>query len=149
MVRRIRALFAVIFVMVSTTTYASDVSVYIDESIVEFDVPPAINDGRAMVPMRKIFEELGCEVEWLSDSQTIIATKNAKIMALQIGKNKIILTDIETNITEVYELDVAPQIMDGRTLVPVRAISELLDYSVEWDSVTYQVKIYTEKVMDE
>lgn len=55
--------------------------------------------------MRKIFEELGCDVDWLADTRTVIATQNSKIIALQIDQSKIISTDIETGITEITEID--------------------------------------------
>lgn len=130
--------------MFSVTCYASDISVMIDSRIIEFDVQSIILNERTLVPMRKIFEELGCSIEWLAETQTVLATKNSKIMALQVGKNKIISTDIETGITEVKEIDISPIIYNDRTLIPVRAISELLGYTVEWDSEEFVVNIFTQ-----
>lgn len=91
--------------------------------------------------MRKIFEELGCEVEWLSESQTVIATHNSKIIALQIGANKVISNDIETGMTDVIETDIAPILHNNKTMVPVRVISETLGYKVDWNGQTQTVII--------
>ena len=123
------------------TCYASDITVTINSIPVEFDVPPIIKNERTLVPMRKIFEELGCEVEWLSESQTVIATHNSKIIALQIDKNKIITSDIETGKSEVLEIDTAPILYENKTLVPVRVISETLGYNVDWNNQSRTVII--------
>ena len=130
--------------MFCSLCYAEGIDVIINETVVDFDVPPIIENNRTLVPMRKIFEGLGCDVEWLAESQTIIATKNSKIMALQIGKNKIISNYIETGETSVTEIDTAPIIYNNRTLVPVRVISESLGCTVNWDGKTQTVIIKTE-----
>ena len=136
--------FLILFILFNSFfCQASEIMVKIDDKTVEFDVSPMIQNGRTLVPMRKIFEELGCEVEWLADVQTIIAVKNNLIIALQIGKNKVILTDIETNSTTVTELEVSPVIYNSRTFVPVRAISDCLGYKVNWDGGIQTVFIKT------
>ena len=142
--KRILTVILVLLLMFSSVGYAEDIKVVINENEVEFDVPPIIENNRTLVPMRKIFEGLGCDVEWLAESQTIIATKNSKIMALKIGKNKIISNDIETGETSVTEIDTAPIIYNNRTLVPVRVISESLGCTVNWDGKTQTVIITTE-----
>ena len=142
--KKLTFIFLVICFVFNSTVFASGISVEIDSKNIDFDVPPIIENNRTLVPMRKIFEELGCDVEWLSDSQTVIATKNSKIIALQIGKNKIIATDIEMGENTITEIDTAPIIHNGRTLVPVRVISEALGCSVEWDSESQTVIIKTE-----
>lgn len=141
---KLKILFLVIAVMLPPICYASDISVRIDNKNIEFDVPPIIENNRTLVPMRKIFEELGCDVEWLAESKTVIATKNSRIIALQIGKNKIISTDVETGESVVTEIDISPIIYNNRTLVPVRVISECLGYNVEWKSDEKTVLIYRE-----
>ena len=141
--KKLTFIFLIICLVFNSTVFASGTSVEIDSKNIEFDVSPIIENSRTLVPMRKIFEELGCEVEWLSESQTVIVTKNSKIIALQIGKNKIISTDIETGENVVTEIDTAPQIHNGRTLVPVRVISESLGCNVEWDGESQTVIIKT------
>ena len=139
--KRVLSFILMLFAMVGSVCHAEGIGVVIDDEIINFDVSPIIENGRTLVPMRKIFEELGCEVEWLSESRTVIATKNSKIIALQIGKNKIISTDIETGVSTVTETDTAPKIHNGRTLVPVRVISESLGCIVEWDGENQTVII--------
>ena len=111
-----------------------DIKVLLNGSEIEFDQPPIIRDDRTLVPMRAIFEAMGCEVEW--DDGTINVRKgNKDIMTLWIDRAEMWLPD--GNII----LDVPPQIVNDRTLVPVRAISESMGADVEWDGNSRTVKI--------
>ena len=141
--KKFKIFLLIICVLFSMTCYASDIDVQINNKSILFDVLPIIQNNRTLVPMRKIFEELGCDVEWLAESQTIIATKNSKVIALQIGKNAIVISDIELQKSFVIEIDVAPVIYYDRTLVPIRVISECLGHSVDWDNETNTVIITT------
>ena len=129
--------------LIPTTSFATQISVIIDNETIEFDVSPTIQDNRVLVPIRKIFEKFNCNVEWIEKSQTVIATQNNKIISLRVGKNIIICTDIETGLTKIREIDVAPIIQNGRTLVPIRVISESLNYYVDWIPETNSVIIKT------
>ncbi len=124
---------------------SNDVAVQINGVPVQFDVPAQIIGDRTMVPMRKIFETFSATVEWLAESQTIMATRGPLVMAMVIGKPVISTFNIETGETKAIELDVPPCIVTGpeggRTLVPVRAISESLGMTVDWDDVTRTVFI--------
>lgn len=89
---------------------------------------PVIIDDRTLVPMRDIFEALDCEVTWDDSTKTVTAiNKHGTTITLVIGENKMLKNDI------VIELDVAPQIINDSTMIPVRAVSEALDLVVEWD----------------
>ncbi len=121
-----------------------DIAVYVDGGKVEFDVQPQIISDRTMVPMRKIFEALGAEVEWVGDSQMIFATLGSKCALYQIGKYAMAVNDFSTDTVTKTELDAAPVIVDGRTLVPVRAVSEAFGMRVEWDDDAHTVSVYSE-----
>jgi len=92
-----------------------------------FDVPPVIQSGRTLVPLRAIFEELGATVEWEEATRTIIANKGNTWLTLRIGDRN---AEINGNSTSI---DVPPQITNGRTLVPLRFISESLGAEVSWN----------------
>jgi len=103
-----------------------------------FDVPPQIIDGRTMVPMRAIFEAFGAEVLWNDAEKTITATKDTTVITLKIGN-----TTLQKGYRTIT-LDVPPQIVENRTLVPVRAIAESFGAEVLWDAETKTVKITTD-----
>lgn len=114
------------------------VSVVLNGSLLEFDVPPQIIDGRTMVPVRKIFESLGALVEWNDETRTVTATTKTRVVIMQIDNNVI-----NVNGDEIV-LDVPPMIVADRTLVPVRAASEGLGALVEWDDSAKTVIITVE-----
>lgn len=125
--------------------YAQDeITVTINGYFVMFDVPPQIINGRTMVPMRIIFESLGANVDWVGEENLVVATYKTNIITMPIGEMSFSVTDVLTNETRVVELDVAPTIIDGRTLVPARAVSEAIGKTVNWDNDTRTVIITDE-----
>ena len=116
------------------------VTVLINGVELETDVPAQIIGDRTMVPMRAIFETLGANVSWIEENQAIIATKGATLIAMKIGVNTLATSTIGGENKNV-ELDVPPQIVGERTLVPARAISEALGCKVGWDGDTRTVTI--------
>jgi len=115
------------------------IKVLLNGTKLTFDVPPQLINGRTMVPMRKIFEEMGAQVEWDNDTQTVTATKDDIIIIMKI--NNVVISVKGEEIT----LDVPPQLVDGRTLVPVRAVVEGLGADVQWDGMTQTVIITKEE----
>ena len=99
-----------------------------------FFKPPLEND-RTLVPMRVIFEALGAQVEWDGETQTVTATKDGKTMRLQIDKNELYIGD------EMVRLDTPPRLIEGNTLVPLRAVSESFGATVLWDDDTRLITI--------
>jgi len=161
--KKLTALLLIIFLFVGALNgvaiaHENDVKVYLDGVLLEFDVQPLIISGRTMVPMRKIFEELGTTVHWLNDgayegSQTILATnKDAKGIWLQIGNPELhIVQDVLSSNNgkdKIITLDVPPRIIDGRALVPIRAVAESFDANVVWDEKSFSVIITTESEDD-
>ncbi|MGM9936828.1 MAG: stalk domain-containing protein [Candidatus Ornithomonoglobus sp.] len=117
---------------------ADDISVTIDGKALSFDVEPQIIEDRTMVPMRAIFEALGADVYWDSISNTATGIKGSTVVIIGIGSDKLYKNDTSV------ELDVPAALVDGRTLVPVRAISEAFDCTVSWSDSTRTVSITTE-----
>lgn len=111
--------------------------VTIDGKTLTFDVPPTIENDRTLVPLRAIFEALGAEVQWDNSSQTVIARKNNVEIRLAIGgqafKNGQMVT-----------LDVPAKIINDRTMVPLRFVSEALGAEVVWDENTESIFIYAQ-----
>jgi hypothetical protein len=118
------------------------ITVLLDGNIIEFDQPPIIENDRTLVPVRKIFEAMGATVDWNDETNTATGTKGYIIIVMQIGNNII------TKNGQQIELDVPPQIVNDRTLVPVRAVAEGLNCTVGWDDNLQQVSIATETTYD-
>lgn len=131
---------AVVLLFASMGVFAEQiVTVTLDGTPLEFDVPAQVIDDRTMVPMRKIFEALGADVQWDEKNEIIIATKNSTLVMLKVGSKVMLVADVLSEENKKTELDVPPMIVDDRTLVPVRAISESLGINVEWVEETQTV----------
>lgn len=136
------------------TALAKDVNIVIDGEELNLDVAPQIIDGRVMVPIRGVLENLGALVKWDDETQTVSARKSSKTVSLEIGSNDVTLDKGETNDdgsakTETIQTDVAAQLVSDRTLVPLRVISEAMGYSVDWNDETYTASISTDNDEDE
>jgi hypothetical protein len=118
---------------------SDDIKILIDGKKLQSDVLPIIIDNRTFVPFRAIAEALGAEVDWNDSDRAVTITKDDKTAILVIdNKNVVIKTSDEQS---AIELDVAPTIIDNRTLGPVRFISEFFGYDVNWDDNTKTVTI--------
>lgn len=112
------------------------VTVTLNGKKIIFDQQPIIVDGRTLVPLRAIFEELGATVDWDGNTQTVTSTKGEVTISMTIGKAEMYKNG------KLITLDVVPQIVNGRTLVPVRAIAESFNIKVDWDGATSTVLLY-------
>ena len=88
-----------------------------------------------MVPMRKIFEELGAAVTWDDDAQSVSAVKGQTTAILAIGLNIMYINGEPTT------LDNPPVLIYDTTYVPLRAVSESLGCIVEWENDKNRVNI--------
>lgn len=111
------------------------VKVMVNGEKVLFDVLPTIKEERTLVPLRAIFEALGATVSWDANTQTVTADRGGMQVVLTIGSNRMLAGGTEKM------LDVPAQIMDGRTMVPARAIAEAFGCKVDWDGVNRTVLI--------
>lgn len=120
-------------------TVVDGINVLLDGEYLSFDQPPELINGRTMVPLRVIFEALGADIVWDGDTSTVTATRGEDTIVLTIGQ-----TEAYVNGAAVT-LDQPAVLVGGRTLVPVRFISESLGAAVEWDESNETVIITTEQ----
>ncbi len=114
---------------------AEDITVTLDGNVLNFDMAPMEENGRVLVPMRKIFESLGFNVSWDNEKREALAVRDGDI--IKLGENK---KSISVNGTE-KELDVTAKIAGDRLMVPVRAVAEGAGCSVEWINESRTVEI--------
>jgi hypothetical protein len=96
---------------------------------------PVIIKGRSLVPIRAIIEELGGTVDWDGVERKVTIKFKDKTIELWIDKKVA-----KVNGTS-KELDVPPMILNGRTMLPIRFVSENLGCEVKWDGSTQTVTI--------
>jgi len=118
---------------------SSDITVIINGQVQSFPQPPVAIDGTTLVPLRGIFEALGAKVEWDGATQTVSAVKGDIQVSVQLNNKTGYVNG------KAIPLNVAPQAINGSTMVPLRFISESLGAKVEWDGATRTVTITTEQ----
>ncbi|MBQ7039127.1 MAG: leucine-rich repeat protein [Clostridia bacterium] len=120
-------------------SYVNEIKVLVDGVRVSFDQHPVIVNDRTLVPLRAIFEALGAEVGWDHESMTATAKKDGTEISVTIGSEVLIRNGTET------ALDSPAIIVNSRTMVPVRAISEAFGNQVSWNADEREVIISTVK----
>ncbi|WP_041726158.1 S8 family serine peptidase [Caldisericum exile] len=97
---------------------------------------PIIQNGRTLIPIRTLIESLGGKVLWDAKEQKVTIELNGHSVILYIGKTYAYVDGNKRT------LDVAPQIINGRTYIPLRFVSESLGMVVDYDSQSKTITIY-------
>jgi N-acetylmuramoyl-L-alanine amidase len=119
------------------------VSLYIDDTKLEYDVPPLLIGDRTLVPVRFLFEKLGAAVLWDESSRQVRISTDKFDLILNIDNTKATLSG------KTVEMDVPAKIITdinntARTFVPARFVSEKLGYEVLWSEKSARVTICTD-----
>lgn len=131
-------LLTIISITINPISIAGEnIKVILNGNALVLNQPAIIQDGRTLVPIRSIAEAMGAEVGWYDG--TIAVIRNNDILYAFIGQHLGIL-----NNKSIY-FDVSPTLINGRTVIPVRAICEAFGATVTWDNFKKTVDItYTE-----
>lgn len=136
MKKKIMSSIALLLVMSMQAQAAEAIKVNINGNALDGEAK--IVEGRTLVPLRSIFEKLGADVEWNSAEKSITAVKDNATIKMSINKNSFTVNDEEKT------LDVAPMIIDDKTYVPARAVSESFGCDVKWNAEKKTVDINDE-----
>lgn len=107
---------------------------------VQTDVPPLVLQGRTVVPVRAIAEALGATVSWDGERRIVTVRLAGKTVYMTIGDGHTIIVDPGYPARTMVG-DVPPLIAEGRTLIPVRFLSEALGFQVDWDAAASVVHV--------
>ncbi|ANU10168.1 hypothetical protein A1A1_12662 [Planococcus antarcticus DSM 14505] len=106
----------------------------------EYDVLPIIQNGRTMVPIRHTISALGVSIVWDNKSKKVTTKSGSNVIILSVGKNTASVNG------KTVKLDTSPIIVKGRTLIPLRFISENYGFKVEWDNQAKIISITSPKI---
>lgn len=101
----------------------------------ELEAAPFIEKNYTLVPLRFISEAFGATVDWNEALKVISILYNSHSIQVQVGSTVAIVDG------SIKTLDVAPKIVNGRTFVPIRFISETFGAKVDWDGTTKTITI--------
>lgn len=115
--------------------HVGDSTARVGDEMRTLDAPPVIVNGVTFVPLRFIGEALGSEVQWNDALKVVMLQRSARQLQLTIG-SKLAIVD-----GQIVELLEAPRIVNGRTMVPIRFISEAFGADVQWNPETQGISI--------
>ncbi|MFC9711142.1 stalk domain-containing protein [Paenibacillus sp. NPDC056933] len=99
------------------------------------DAAPVLKNGTTYVPIKHVLDAFGGQASWDSKNQRITVVRGGKLIDLVVGQKEFIINGKRQSAT------VAPYVSGGRTLVPLRLVSEQLGLTVKWEQNTKTVTI--------
>lgn len=118
------------------TLVASEITVSVDGVQVDFPgQPPVIVDGRTLVPVRGVFETMGFDVGWNPEARQATLSSATDVIVITIDSDTFTVNDVN------HTLEVPAQIINGSTMLPIRAVLESVGYSLGWSEATRTVLI--------
>ena len=102
----------------------------------QMDIAPMIKGGRTFLPVKYVAEALGANVIWDDVNKRITVLLGNDKIEMVLGDNKALVN------SEERIMDVAPFVENGRTLVPLRFLSESLGCTVDWNPDLRSATLY-------
>ncbi len=139
MMKRICSIMLCTFMLLTAMVCSAQIpiTVELDNIPIAFDQEPVIMNDRTMVPVRAIFEAMGADVSWDPKNKTVTSSLD-DVTVMMVINNPVMFVN-----AEMKAIDAPPVIVNDRTLVPVRALSESFGCKVEWNADKRLVSIYT------
>jgi len=135
--------FAIILVFslllpVSVTSAAAStnpIKVFVDGKQVKFDVDPIMSNNNTLVQYTTVFKALGMNYSWDQEEKLITGYNDYLLMYIKIGERVAWINNKE------IKMDTPAKVVNGRTLVPIRFISEATGAKVVWDGQQRTINI--------
>ena len=129
-----------------------DTYVKLNDKILGFDQPPVTENDRTLVPMRFLFEQMGAAVTWDDATQTATATvpvtTEEEIQTFGLAEEKSVTFSVDNTTATVNgsaaTMDVPARLINDKTMVPLRFLSENLGFNVQWDEAARTAIVTTE-----
>ncbi|NJJ39434.1 stalk domain-containing protein [Paenibacillus apii] len=99
------------------------------------DSAPLVQNGTTYVPIRYVLDAFGGSASWDPVTRKIMVLRGSKALDLTVNKKEFVLNGVRQS------AEVAPLLLKGRTLVPLRLVSEQLGLTVKWEQETKTVTI--------
>jgi len=123
--------------LIITTAYAQDnIRIQVNgEEIIFNDQQPIIQDGRVLIPVRGVFDALGYDISWDSSEQRVSLTaQDGTVASFTIGGTSItVISQTRMPRIQIITMDVPAQIINGNTMIPLRAVADAIGADVQWD----------------
>lgn len=117
--------------------HGTPVTIHVNGEYLPCDVDPIIQNGRTLMPMRAAAEAIGANVAWDNATRCVTVQKSDTLAYFFVGSNTYYVNDA------AMTSDVPAQIIDGRTMLPLRDFAEALGVRVDWDQYHLDVGLST------
>lgn len=143
-----------VWLTMSINAFAAS-KIFVDLEEVVTDTPPQIVNERTMVPVRAISEMIGYDVKWVEDKQQVEVWEPSRqhpTIIMTIGSTTAYYEKYDAELGErvSYEatLDSPPVLINERTFVPLRFISEAVGYTVDYNVDSADVYMFSPRYME-
>lgn len=119
---------------------AEHTTILINGEELKVDVEPVNIDGRILIPLRSVGEALQCEVFWNNTNKAVSMSDGNNFYLLWINRDTL-FSFTGLTMSKGYVSDVAPQLINEKTMIPIRCIAELMGATVDWIGETKTVTI--------
>lgn len=107
----------------------------VDGKTVALDSAPYIKGGVTYLPLRFVASSLGGKVDYEGSTKRVSVLRGGKLLEFVIGSKDMVVNG------QRMSAPAAPISMKGRTLVPIRVVSEQMGLSVKWDGATKRITV--------
>lgn len=115
---------------------AEEVYISIDgEKLDDLAMPPIILNGYTLVPAREVFEKIGAIVEYKADIEQVVIKSNDDVIIIPINSKMAYING------KASEMDTEAKIINNKTMIPLRFVSDAMGYEVSWDNETRTANI--------
>lgn len=114
-------------------------TITLDTTPIEFDVQPWVQDGVPLTPIRHLLEGAGGEVKWENLTKSMSAFTDGREIYVRIGDKIAKINSLPV------EMEIAPFIERGRTIVPLSFVRDTLDVEIQYDPKSGHVLITSAK----
>lgn len=125
-----------IIVIIPAAAAGSPVTVYWNDQEVSFETAPVVENGLCLAPLRPVMEAMGAELRW--DQQAGTATAYLAGVTLVVTPGSPIASVNGRGIP----LPAAPALRSGEVVVPLRAVADIFNVSVDWDETSLSAFLY-------
>lgn len=124
-----------VFSLASIASAAQEIKIMVGGKDLDVSVAPTITNGRVMLPVRDVFEAIDARVSYDSATRTVTAVRKGVTAQFVIDSTVMKINGVEK------QIDVPATIINGRTLVPLRACAEAFDLDVTWNKDTRTARV--------
>jgi hypothetical protein len=120
---------------------AAPLTITVNGTRIQSDVPPLIQRGRLLLPARAVFSALGADVSYDGKTGHVMVRRGPHVVQITLDSTLAFVDGGSVR------LDVPAQIYDGRTMVPLRFVAQALGETVTYEAAARTVAIVQRSIV--